>query len=220
MEILQLIPFFQNSKKKLLKEQNLNSRDIRVTVFGKLVYVMNCTEMGMVFIDLDLSDRNWWVSNHRKYVSIDDIQNLVDQFTGFLKIAFVHSVFSSIESSMRLFLMAIDPTACSNGTDNFKNIYSTLLKRLNLQQYEPLIDLWRLVRNSVHNNGIYYPRNLKDETIYYNGTTYKFEVGSPIDFVNWQLCLDLTKDMEKMIVEVVYSKKISSLNNVIDPFPV
>jgi hypothetical protein len=68
-------------------------------------------------------------------------------------------MFSSIESSLRLFLRALDPTACNGGMKEFNSIYDCLFNsKLATAPADgiELLNLLRLVRNTIHNNGVYF----------------------------------------------------------------
>jgi hypothetical protein len=47
---------------------------------------------------------------------------------------------------------------------------------LGLQKYVSLFDILRLLRNTVHNNGLFIPKNGTDVTVHYNGKDYEFKV--------------------------------------------
>jgi hypothetical protein len=113
----------------------------------------------------------------------------------------------------------LDPIACNNGTSEFLSIYNYLLKKLNLKQYNELLDLLRHIRNTIHNNGVYFHSDGKNKSIQYKGKEYKFWISKPVEFPNGVLSflLDLMPDILKMIEDVVYSTKIISHSKIIDP---
>ena len=95
-------------------------------------------------------------------------KSYITGFGKFIKFGLVHGIFSCVESFLRVFLRALDPTACSGGLDNFKNIYISLFQS-KLAKCPPdgvkLLDLFRLVRNTIHNNGVYFHKDEEDRSI-------------------------------------------------------
>ena len=121
-----------------------------------------------------------------------------------------------------MFLKAIDPSSCNNGTTEFKSIYETLIKnKLSTisAQSTILFDLWRLTRNTIHNNGVYFHRNKISESLVYNGNTYQFEIGKPINFVTWDFIIEISNNLLLLIENIVLDPMIISLKiEITDPF--
>ena len=119
------------------------------------------------------------------------------------------------------FSFGLDPIACDKGTAEFKRIYEHLLKILNIENYANLLKLLRLIRNTIHNNGVYFDRRGRDECVEYDGAIYKFEVGKPVELGDvWQLFLfNLVPDILKMVIHIVNSNEIIRKARIIDPFP-
>ncbi len=74
------------------------------------------------------------------------------------------------------------------------------------------------VRNTIHNDGVYFHRLGHNKTLVYKGITYSFEVGKAIDFVTWPFHLYLAEELIHLIIEVVESKEVASLVAIDDPF--
>jgi hypothetical protein len=220
LAIQQLRDSFVTTKDSLIQKHPTwdKVKDARLTLLSKCVNVLNSTQLGMVHIQFNLTQRQWWTSISKSPIADADIQIYLNEFDMFIKLGFLQFLFASIESSLRLIVKAIDPTACSGGTAEFKSIYSFLLKRLTLQKYEALLDLLRCIRNTIHNNGVYFHRSGNNKTVVHNGITYTFEIGKSVDFVNWQFLFDLLPELRQMIIEVVESNEVSSIDTIVDPF--
>jgi hypothetical protein len=225
--MIELIKKVQKARDLLVDDKNNliasysnwdKGRDARITLFSKCINTLNSTQLGMTFIYFHLTQKQSWNSVAHKTILDNDIQIYVNEFVMFVKIGFIHSLFSSIESSFRLILKALDPNVCSGGTAEFKGIYSCLLTRLGLNKWEVLLDLLRNIRNTIHNNGVYFHRSGRNETVSYNGNTYSFDIGKPVDFVTWDFLLDLLNDIDKMFVEVVSHRDVVAISMIIDPF--
>jgi len=188
-------------------------RDARVAVFSKCANTMNTAFIGFVLIREELLDPLWW----KKHISeLDDttITKHVEDFEMSIRSAFLNNFFASVESSFRYYCREVSPGKCNNAAGNFKNIYAHLFSRIkfNLPNYIPLMDLWRNMRNTIHNNGRFYPDNHKDCDVPYQGTIYKFEVGKVPQFLTWDLLLNIIPDTKDMLLNVVNSSTLVGIN--------
>lgn len=80
-----------------------------------------------------------------------------------------------------------------------------------------MLELLRLVRNTLHDNGVYFPPDERDYPLQYKGKTYMFRVGKPVDFVSWKFLLGLLSDLNEMLLEVMTSDKVAASPSVVDP---
>lgn len=194
------------------------AKDARITVFSKLINVCNSTQLSFTFMSFHLTKLDWWKQIAKSEIPVNDAQIYANEYDMFTKIGFIQFSFSSIESAFRLFVKSLDSSACNNGTAEFKSIYSWLLKRTDLQSHENLLDLLRLVRNTIHNNGVYFHKSGLNESVTYKGNDYNFNIGSPVDFMTWDFIFDLIGDVETLVIKVVKSDIINEIDQIEDPF--
>lgn len=200
------------------------NRDARLTISGKAINVINSTLLGLIFIDRYLLDRHWWDTQIPMSFTPDERRELGQSFETLMRIAFTDNYFSVFDSSFRCFLRALDPDTCNGATGAFKNIYDTLLtERLSspVEYGIIVLDLLRLIRNTVHNNGVYFPRDHSDKEIEYKGAVYRFVVGQPIRVSHWDLLLILATDLRQLAWDVVTDSRLSNEPGLIpDPYMV
>lgn len=210
---------FSDNKDALIAQFNTWDpiKDARITVFSKCINVCNSTQLSFTFMHCHLINLDWWKQIAKIEISVNDAQIYANEYAMFTKIGFFQFTFSSIESAFRTYVKSLDSTACNNGTAEFKSIYSWLLKRVNLQNHENLLDLLRLIRNTIHNNGVYFHKSGISETITYNAKIYNFNIGQPIDFVTWDFIFEVIEKVEELIVNIVKTNEISSIIQIIDP---
>lgn len=205
----------------LQRHPTWEATDARVTVFAKYANTLSSAHLGLIFQHEQMSHRQWWRPPHftaMKPLTDDDITNEIVEFDRFLRVGCIQMQVSAIESSFRLYVRALDPTACKNGHSEFEPLYRWLFRHLGPQQYEPLMQLLLSVRNTIHNDGVYFHRLGQNKTLVYKGTTYSFEVGKGINFATWPFLLYLAEELIRMIIEVVESKAVASLAAIDDPF--
>jgi len=196
--------------------------DARLTIFAKVINVANSTQLALTFIGQHLLDPFWWQNTAKEAIPSDSANIYINEYNNFTKIGFVQFVFSSIESGFRIFLRALDPTACNNGAAEFKSIYECLLKsKLSSTPKESieLLDLLRFIRNTIHNNGIYYSRAGTNEQVIYKGRSYQFIYSKAVDFVTWGFIISVVRDLVDLAAQVVFDPNVVILSGTIqDPF--
>jgi len=186
-----------------------SDNDARISIFNKIHNLMVSMNTGYYLINTYLQKKNWW-KEHQKIEGVTDdaIKNTVEEFEMFFRIGLVQNMSFIIESSFRIYVRAIDINACNGGKAEFKNIYEWLFKNVKLQEYSPLFDLWRNIRNTMHNNGLFMPANNKDQTIKYKSNTFKFEIGKPIDFVTTSFLVKVIPELLLAITMVISTSPV------------
>jgi len=196
--------------------------DARLTTFAKVINVANSAQLALTFVGQHLLDPIWWRGTAKKAIPPNDANIYINEFENFAKIAFVQFLFSSVESGFRILLRAVDPSACSQGTAEFKSVYECLL-RSKLMTNPPgaidLLDLLRFIRNTVHNNGVFFNRAGTDEQVVYRGNTYSFFYGKAVDFVTWDFLISVADDLVDLVVAVVSDASLAGIaGRIQDPF--
>ena len=196
--------------------------DARITAFSKLINVLNSLQLSFTFLSKHLLHKEWWEVIARTPIPDCDKQVYANEFANFVKVGFVHAMFSSIESSLRLFLRALDPTACNGGMAEFKSIYDCLFSsKLATGPTDgiQLLDLLRLVRNTIHNNGVYFNPRGGNVTLSWQGQTFEFRQGAPVDFVTWEFLIQVADSLRILLRQVVEDTNLRNVTVVIDdPF--
>ncbi len=218
----QLIITLKNEQERILQRHpTWKATDARVTIFTKYANTLSSVNLGLIFEHEHFSHRQ--SSMPPRFAAMtplpgDDSNNELAAFDRFLRVGCIQMQVSAIESSFRLYVRALDPTACKNGHSEFEPLYRWLFKRLDLQHYDPLMQLLLNVRNTIHNDGVYFHRLGHNKTLVYRGTTYAFEVGKGVNFLTWPFLVYLAEELIHMIIEVVESKALATLAAIDDPF--
>lgn len=193
------------------------SRDVRLTMFYKTANVLNCTKLGLVHLILNVADDAWW---HQYVVPVPSQESRYEQaieFDTFVRIGCLQGVFSTLESSLRQIVRALDATACGCGTAEFASIYRWLFKRTSLEKWDSLLDLLRCSRNTIHNNGVYFHRTGQDEHIKHNGQDYDFVYGKHITFVTWDFLLDRFDELVDLLQELASAPAVAACVGIFEP---
>ncbi len=198
-------------KETLKTNYNWNCNDARYTIYNKIINVLNTANFGYVFLCKYLSNKEWWLENEKLGVEVETMRNTCQEFEMSIRISLIQNITYAIESSFRTFSRSIQPGACNNGMAEFKSIYASLFKKTSLQKHEELFDLFRNIRNTMHNNGLFYPLNGKNQTIKFQNREFIFEVGKHCNFVDTELIVQLSANLIVAIKDLVESKEFTDL---------
>ncbi|MFP5380459.1 MAG: hypothetical protein ACLGHP_12080, partial [Vicinamibacteria bacterium] len=131
----------------------------------------------------------------------------------------IQMTFSMLETTFRALLRTLDPQACSRGTAPFDGVAKCLLKTHLDQPPDALalVDLLREVRNTVHNNGIYFHRDWQDKAVQFRGVTYNFQIGKSVDFVGGPFLVERLDDVRELLWAVVTHPNVIGIPTIPDP---
>lgn len=195
------------------------SYDARLTCLPRLQNVLDSFYLGCSFWATYLLSDSWWQSWTNCVEA--DRPILRRGFQQFLRLGLIHLSFSSVESSLRVFMRARDPVAHANATAEFKRIYDDLLmRRLSLPKpgSVELLDMAARMRSTVHNNGIYFHKSGLDVDQTYKGRIYAFRIGKPVKFVGWPLILEIISDLGSLVVDIARDPAIARIKTeILDP---
>lgn len=189
--------------------------DARISGFAKISNTMASVSLGLHFYGNQLINPSWWSSNTNGAFSAEDKRRINLAYVDLLKVGLIQVGFSAVESTLRDLLRTIDPTACAGGTARFKSIYECLF-RSKLSSVPAngceLLDLLREIRNTVHNNGVYFNRCGQDLSVIYKGDTYDFRHRQKVDFLTWDLLICLYRDTCDLLYKVVTDSVVTGIS--------
>lgn len=198
-----------------------STTDARLTPFGKLHAVLGPAQLALWFSVVgDRTDRFWLgiTGNTLPREEVPEFKRkMCWNFGQFLKFAILHSVFSCMESTLRVLLRAIAPEACNKGNATLGSLYPCLFKKIGFgDKYDTFMVLLSCIRNTVHNNGFFYPTNHKNKSIEYGGRTYVFEVGRAPACLDWNDLFGYLRKIGELLVDVAESPGLSSKTSIFD----
>jgi len=99
-------------------------------------------------------------------------------------------------------------------------IYQAILST-NYSNYDLMLELFQLARNTSHNNGVYFPEKVgNDRHLTFKGVQYDFVDGQKVDYAGDAaklLFFDIVPDLLNMINDIVNSNDVSKHKHIIDP---
>ena len=184
--------------------------DARYGVFKKCANVLMAVHLAAWFCT-SRSVNEAWREAYESGVTPTYPPQTAEMFGTFVRKGMMEFLYSAVESSFRVFLRSLNPSACSEATGSFESVYVCLLSRLDKRKWERLLKLWRLCRNTCHNNGVYLPRKGDSEEVAFEGTTYRFEKGKLVRYGDWDTLIRVATRACDMLVDIVMTPQLSAL---------
>jgi hypothetical protein len=92
-----------------------------------------------------------------------------------------------------------------------ENVYSYVLSKTSLsKKFRELFDILRLIRNTIHSNGVFFPQRGGNIDKEYSGKKYVFEVGKSVRYENDMMVL-MFEWISAAMWEIVTSPKVRSI---------
>lgn len=197
--------------------------DIRITSFWNLQSALDPLILLLIFDKGVLYDETFWQDNF----SFDALSAIVKDPKAemqasvdvFVKVGFFQVYFSIIESTVRSLLKEIDSSKIAATKGTFDPVLRALIKLLpNLPpETEALFEIARVLRNSIHNNGLYVPReNQTKSSLVFRQKRYDLKAGQALDWVHWNLVLSIAVDLYEFIKAVVKHPIVTSVQGLIE----
>jgi len=208
----------------LNRRREWRQEDARLTTIKHIGQLVDSTILILTFIHRHLLplDGPWWDEVYKAPFAPFHPQNrsvLINNLTvGFAKVGFLQNLFANIDSSIRIFLRAINPA--KEPPMKFTDALTELKKKLDPlpPDSDELLTLLARTRNIVHNNGVYFFPNKQDETLHFKGRSYEFKYGQPIKFVTWEWLIGRIPDVLLVLSHIVRDRKILAIGYIGDPF--
>jgi len=190
--------------------------DLRITSIRRLTRIIIALNLSLLYlakIDVDeFADDIRLDFEHgidiKQYLLVNEL---------FVKIGYVSSLFFVIESVFRDYLRFMNIQAYEKVRHSVNQIFKLLIEDTltwDLYRFDrSVFDLLRLIRNTLHNNGAHLPlrKNEKHVQIKYRGHTYEFIDGEILDFISWDLLLDLSDDIRSLFFHIANNEMIRSI---------
>jgi len=199
---------------------DLTEKDVRVTAFTHLYHTVDFALISIRLLNDFLlpSENDWWQQPKQQalFGSYPDWyrEAIANSYNNaHVKFTFMQLMFGEIENTFRQILRKIDPAAANNATADIGGVFRALCSRIGNPptESEELVELLRLSRNTIHSNGVFYPRNQQDADVTYKSKTYHFTHTKPVDFLSWNFLIDRLDDVRELFTSVISNANIHGI---------
>jgi len=186
--------------------------DARIAVYVRCSNTAEHVLFSYIFENKLFTKKEWWSQfTYIKSPTDSQINIQKNNYDSFLRVSLVTQYFSCFETFFRILIKKLFPEFKER---KFYLICEKILEEFDLKNYQRIFDLYRFIRNSLHENGI-----ISDSHVYpimYNGEWYRFEKGKSI-MVNWLFLCEISMDLEECLNKIIHSKKITDIDSIEDP---
>ena len=165
-----------------------------------------------LFVRDQMSNPQWW-----DRVGVRDQATMLDclkEWNLHLRFGVVYEVATSVEEALRSIFRAGTGSVFSGKMSpaaEFESLYKHILSIANQESLEPSFKLLRLMRNCIHTNGIFAPKDSRDDSVTIESRTFEFKVGRPMDWDNDYFIFWLPGHLAIQMVQLVTSPVIAGL---------
>lgn len=193
-------------------------KDIRLAFFGLTGNVLHSLLLFSVASIQTLYETDWWIKNYGRKEMTDLDKAAIRHLEAFSKHSFLIFFLSRIETLMRKTIPIVAPEFNNSPNKPFYQIYEKYLKTLSLSKYMPLYDVCRIIRNSIHNNGVFLHKKGKNQTFLWRTIDYEFKHKSAIDFMTPENIFIFFEDLTHSMNEIVDSEALSKHSFIEDKY--
>ena len=135
-----------------------------------------------------------------------------------ISMSYFFFLFSSFEHSIRRIIQVYNPELY-NSQSNISPLLKGLIKKLELDNKDRFIDLIILIRNSLHNNGLFIPRGTSpNRKIIWKGIPFHFDKNKSIEMKDlWIRWISISKEIVSIFNSIINSEKIKKIRYFPDP---
>lgn len=207
-------------------------KDARLTIYSHCKVAIDGAFLFLISQTFDYPSDSWWDGLPEKFIghgisktvilipSVPNRKLIARAVESYWQYGAFISLVSSLESSTRTIVRTAYPGMFNDGrAKNLKDIYIKLLGT-KFSKYEDLLELLRLGRNTMHNNGVYFPDTKGGNChVTYKNVTYDFIDGQSVQYANLSklLFFDIAPHILEMINDIVESPQVSIHAQIIDP---
>lgn len=203
-----------NANRELIcsKIDGIQPFDRRITIYTQLFGIIDKAKMGFEFSHCSL-DSEEIKTRMFSGLTNDEFLQRINMFIHSIAIDMNHSHFSIIEA----FLRQIHRIVIADPPIGFWDLTNSISNNLDLLHWRQFLIFYSLVRNTQHNNGIFFPNDKKNVEVTYKEKTFTFIYGKAIHFLNAELRLALANDGNSFVYDVSTSKKVIAYTHIPDP---
>lgn len=213
VSLINLHEELHSSYEVLRKTMRWPEADLRFTVYGHRISIVKNIIYCKIFERDQLSNIDWHVKTLPFKPPIDpDISIIMQRFDSFLQVSLITNYFTSIENFFRIIADRLYPNLFNEHTP-ISTIYNRIFEEFDCKNYTCVFDMYRLLRNLSHNNGIY---NNEEKRFFYDNRVYYFIPGKHV-YINWLFLSNLSIDIDRCVFKIINTKPVTELSEIKDP---
>ena len=164
--------------------------DARREYFVSLGVILRNARLSYHFVEAQLATGAWWATHGTPGISAQVRDQVIREYLLNTKFAAIFEIATATEETVRAIVRRSKLLPAVNHRTSFWKLYTTLLEGTGQKKHAKLFDGLRLVRNTIHSNGVYSDSARRRVTRTYRGKKMIFTYGHTLDwlmedFVPW-----------------------------------
>lgn len=186
--------------------------EARREIFVTIVTLLENAQLSYLLLRDHLTDDNWW-KNHLETVSAEKRNSVLHEYAIMVKWFLFHGLFSAIEETLRAIQRAAPDQVPAGGKyKSIAKVTEALMTASGTEHFSPLFSLVRLVRNTLHTNGVFLPEDGQDSSIEYEGEKFEFKVGEPLSWLDDQHAVWLVDQLAAAMNAIVRTDVVRAID--------
>lgn len=188
------------------------NHEARREFFTTVRVILQNHQLSYIYIRDHLTDAEWWQQKVGT-VGLQAKNQAIREYALMVKFFNVHAIAMATESTLRAIVRSSENDFSVTEMTGIEKLYNDILEKTELQMFRPLFDLIRLVKNTIHNNGIVYIYGEKDVEIKYKDRSFLFENGKTLDWLQEEFLVWLPEQINEVMFEIITSPLVSNITH-------
>jgi hypothetical protein len=203
--IQMIIAAFSGNEKYINKND-----DLRINLLGRISNVISATALNLTLIGQHLYDESWWANTFQNPPTTEQKKHLIETNIHFLQTSFIISFYSVLESGFRGLVKYINPEKYPKQSDSMSKLLKIIPQYIpnSKKQYMECLKLMQAIRNSTHNNGVYFSNYEPDLVLTYLNQEYELRNGIELNIVTWELLDNTIEDVINILKNIIMENGI------------
>lgn len=187
--------------------------DFRVYVFDNILKSLQVARLSIIFVATDLLSADWWETNFPGE-EFEDPRDNIHTFQSTARYGLGLRTFFTVEHLFRTLLQCLGggshPKERLAWWEIRRELDAALASKFTQDELD-LLSLMANIRNLVHHDGVFMPKNPGDITVVWGNIHYRFIDGHSIEFATWEMLLDLLDALTTLMARIVLDPNIASI---------
>lgn len=185
--------------------------DARRECFVTIGVVLRDVRLNAFFMRDQLTTQKWWQKKGVKGTTATDWAGVVHEYAVMTTLMGVLGLAIAVEETCRAIARPQNSPFYSLRNKDFYNIYKPMLEQLGLRRHKKLFDVVRLIRNTIHTNGVYANKNWPRVRRKVDARVFRFRHGQSLSWVDVALVGWLAEKLASALNDIVRSPRVANI---------
>lgn len=196
-------------------------KDARLGLVAKPVNLIFTACVNIRLTQRVIAFPQWWAANVEGSLNNEEaIKGPMFDLQTFYRFGFFQFLASNIEHGLRAIQPRVVDGSEGQADEAYWKVYTTLFRAALAPEvalgHINLFAFLSTLRNTIHNNGVYYPPNHQDASFEIGGRTYIFRDGQTVDAFGWDHMIAYLPHIRAALADLLRSPKVATVPEILD----